>query len=83
LIWPVCRALPELAQFLDGLKALGAWTQGISGSGPTLFGLFPTREAAQQAGLRLRRTFRGWLAVARGLSGPEPETTWENHAWTI
>jgi 4-diphosphocytidyl-2-C-methyl-D-erythritol kinase len=79
----VLRRLPELAQFLDGLKVLGAWTQGISGSGSTLFGLFPTREAAQQAGLRLRRTFRGWLAVARGLSGLEPETTWENNTWTI
>jgi 4-diphosphocytidyl-2-C-methyl-D-erythritol kinase len=79
----VLRRFPELAQFLDGLKALGAWTQGISGSGPSLFALFNSREAAQQAGLRLRRTFRGWLAVARGLSGPEPETTWENHAWTI
>ena len=77
------KRFPELAQLLAGLHDAGAWCQGISGSGPTLFGLFQTREAAQQAGLKLRRTFRGWLAVARGLTGPEPETTWEHHVWTI
>jgi 4-diphosphocytidyl-2-C-methyl-D-erythritol kinase len=77
------KRVPELAELLAGLRDAGAWCQGISGSGPTLFGLFPTREAAHQAGLRLRRTFRGWLAVARGLTGSEPETTWEHHVWTI
>jgi len=77
------KRFPELAQLLAGLHEAGAWCQGISGSGPTLFGLFRTREAAHQAGLKLRRTFRGWLAVARGLIGPEPETTWEHHIWTI
>jgi 4-diphosphocytidyl-2-C-methyl-D-erythritol kinase len=77
------KRFPELAELLAGLSDAGAWCQGISGSGPTLFGLFPTREAAHQAGLRLRRTFRGWLAVARGLTGPEPETTWEHHVWMI
>jgi 4-diphosphocytidyl-2-C-methyl-D-erythritol kinase len=77
------KRFPELAQLLAGLAAAGAWCRGVSGSGPTLFGLFRSREAAQQAGLRLRRTFRGWLAVVRGLTGPEPEMTWENHVWTI
>jgi 4-diphosphocytidyl-2-C-methyl-D-erythritol kinase len=77
------KRFPALAELLAGLKAAGAWCQGISGSGPTLFGLFPTRGAAHQAGLRLRRTFRGWLTVARGLTGPEPETTWEHNVWTI
>jgi 4-diphosphocytidyl-2-C-methyl-D-erythritol kinase len=77
------KRFPELAELLAGLKEAGARCQGISGSGPTLFGLFPTQEAAQQAGLRLRQTFRGWLAVARGLTGPEPETNWEHHVWTI
>jgi len=77
------KRFPELAELLAGLRQAGARCQGISGSGPTLFGLFPTREAAQQAGLRLRRTFRGWLAVARGLTGSEPETGWEHHVWMI
>jgi 4-diphosphocytidyl-2-C-methyl-D-erythritol kinase len=74
---------PELTQLLADLNEAGAWCQGISGSGPTLFGLFRTREAAHQAGLRLRRTFPGWLAVARGLTGSEPDMTWEHHVWTI
>jgi 4-diphosphocytidyl-2-C-methyl-D-erythritol kinase len=77
------KRFPELAQLLAGLNDAGAWCQGISGSGPTLFGLFHTREAAQQAGLILRRTFRGWLTVARGLTGPESETSWEHDVWTI
>jgi 4-diphosphocytidyl-2-C-methyl-D-erythritol kinase len=77
------QRFPELAELLAGLGAAGASCQGISGSGPTLFGLFPTREAAHQAGLKVRQTFRGWLAVAQGLTGPEPETTWEHHVWMI
>jgi 4-diphosphocytidyl-2-C-methyl-D-erythritol kinase len=77
------KRFPELAQLLTGLGEAGAWCQGISGSGPTLFGLFHTREAAQQAGRQLRRTFRGWLAVARGLVGPESATTWEQDVWMI
>lgn len=77
------KRVPELTAVLADLQEAGAWTQGISGSGPTLFGLFYTQEAAYQAGQRLRRTFRGWLAVARGLTGPEPETTWEKDVWTI
>ncbi|MFZ5449180.1 MAG: 4-(cytidine 5'-diphospho)-2-C-methyl-D-erythritol kinase [Thermodesulfobacteriota bacterium] len=77
------KRFPELATLLDDLRDAGAWTQGISGSGPTLFGLFHTREEARQAGLRLRRTFRGWLVAARGLTGSESETTWENDVWTI
>jgi 4-diphosphocytidyl-2-C-methyl-D-erythritol kinase len=77
------KRFPALAELLAGLSDAGAWCQGISGSGPTLFGLFPTRETAHQAGLKLRRTFRGWLAVARGLTGPEPESTWEHHVWMI
>lgn len=77
------KRFPELGQLLASLKDAGAWCQGVSGSGPTLFGLFHNREAAHQAGLTLRRTFRGWLTVARGLTGPESETTWEHHVWTI
>lgn len=77
------KRFPELTAILDDLEDAGAWTQGISGSGPTLFGLFPSRKAALQAGQRLRGTFRGWLAVARGLTGPEPESTWENDVWMI
>jgi 4-diphosphocytidyl-2-C-methyl-D-erythritol kinase len=77
------QRLPELATHLDNLREAGAWTQGISGSGPTLFGLFSNRETAYQAGLKLRPRFKGWLAVVRGLTGLEPETTWGNEVWMI
>jgi 4-diphosphocytidyl-2-C-methyl-D-erythritol kinase len=77
------QRFPQLEALFNDLKEAGAWTQGISGSGPTLFGLFSSREAACQAGQRLRRTFYGWLAVARGLTGSEPDATWENDVWTI
>jgi 4-diphosphocytidyl-2-C-methyl-D-erythritol kinase len=77
------KRFPELATYLDNLRDAGAWTQGISGSGVTLFGLFSSREAAQQASLKLRRGFQGWLAVVRGLTGLEPETTWGNDVWMI
>lgn len=77
------KRFPELGALLDDLRDAGTWTQGISGSGPTLFGLFLSKGKALQAGQKLRRTFRGWLTVARGLTSSEPETTWENDVWTI
>jgi 4-diphosphocytidyl-2-C-methyl-D-erythritol kinase len=77
------KRFPELVGLLNDLRTAGAWTQGISGSGPTLFGLFSSLEAAHQVALKLRETFRGWLAVARGLTGCDLETTWENDVWTI
>jgi 4-diphosphocytidyl-2-C-methyl-D-erythritol kinase len=77
------KRFPQLAALLNALRDAGALTQGVSGSGPTLFGLFSSREEALQAGQKLRWTFRGWLTLARGLTGPEPETAWENDVWTI
>ena len=74
---------PELGGLLENLQELGAITQGISGSGPTVFGLFPTLKAAHEAGRALRGSFQGWLAVAQGLTGREPATSWERRAWTI
>lgn len=77
------QRFPELAVLLHRLNELGARGQGVSGSGPTIFGIFSSREAADQAGRALRPSFPGWLAVAQGLTGQEPETTWESRAWTI
>jgi 4-diphosphocytidyl-2-C-methyl-D-erythritol kinase len=74
---------PELGGHIRALASLGALAQGMSGSGPTLFGLFPTLTAAQSAASRLRETFKGWLAVARGLTGTEPPDGWENQVWII
>ena len=77
------RRLPELAELLERLRQAGALTQSVSGSGPTIFGLFATWEAAQEAARALRQSFQGWLAVAQGLTGRETDNTWESRVWTI
>ncbi len=73
---------PTLRTLLQRLQDLGAQGQGMSGSGPTLFGLFAEEEAARQAAAELRRTFTGWLAVARGLTGEAADRCLENQGWT-
>ena len=75
------RRLPELAGWLTQVSQAGAITQGISGSGPTIFGLFPDWEAAREGARALRRSFPGWLAVAQGLTGQETDNTWESRVW--
>jgi 4-diphosphocytidyl-2-C-methyl-D-erythritol kinase len=40
---------PELAPVVEGLRRAGALAAGISGSGPTVFGVFGSTEAAEQA----------------------------------
>jgi len=74
---------PQLVELLQTLAGLGGQAHGMSGSGPTLFAVFSSAEAAQDAARRLRRTFPGWLAVVRGLTGDAPETQWESHVWMI
>ncbi len=59
---------PELRGWLAKLSQAGARAQGMSGSGPTLFGLFHDRKAAEAAVAQLRQHFSGWLAVTRGLT---------------
>jgi 4-diphosphocytidyl-2-C-methyl-D-erythritol kinase len=76
------KHFPELAQWLQALGDLGAQARGMSGSGPTLFGLFPTFQAGQRAAQELRRIFPGWLGVTRGLTLEERDTAWENQTWT-
>ncbi|MDI6853365.1 MAG: 4-(cytidine 5'-diphospho)-2-C-methyl-D-erythritol kinase [Deltaproteobacteria bacterium] len=77
------RHYPELKDHLLALAGLGALAQGMSGSGPTLFGIFPDLDASLKAARRLRQSFRGWLAVARGLTGKESPGTWEKQVWII
>ncbi len=77
------KRFPELADFVAQLTRLGARAAGISGSGPTVFGLFPGPEQAREAAQEVRRTLSGWLAVARGLTGQEPATIWEKDVWMI
>jgi 4-diphosphocytidyl-2-C-methyl-D-erythritol kinase len=77
------RHYPELNDHLLTLAGLGALAKGMSGSGPTLFGLFPDLDTSLEAARRLRQGFRGWLAVARGLTGKESPGTWEKQVWII
>lgn len=77
------RQYPELGEALEKLAQAGARAQGMSGSGPTLFGLFLEADAAQAAARLLRAQFSGWLAVARGLTRGEGGAGWENQAWII
>ena len=72
-----------MGDLLERMHRLGAVARGMSGSGPTLFGLFPTLEAARQAGQELRGTFTGWMALARGLTGQESQTPGGEQIWMI
>jgi 4-diphosphocytidyl-2-C-methyl-D-erythritol kinase len=74
---------PELRDLLARLAQAGAAVQGMSGSGPTLFGLFREAEAARRAAAQLRPIFPGWLAVARGLTSGEAAGGWEKQSWII
>ncbi len=71
---------PELRELLARLSEAGATVQGMSGSGPTLFGLFHEAEAAQAAALKLRQDFSGWITVTRGLTQAEGEAIGESQA---
>jgi len=77
------RRVPELADLLRQLNELGAVAEAVSGSGPTVFGLFPDPETARDAAGKMRQTFPGWLAAARGLTGTEPSDLWEQDVWMI
>ena len=75
------KRFPRLRELLAHLSQAGAVVQGMSGSGPTLFGLFWDKEAAKGAAARVRQYFPGWMAVARGLTRTEGAIGWENQAW--
>lgn len=77
------RHFPQLKEYVQALARLGALAQGMSGSGPTIFGLFPSWQEARKAAVELRQSFSGWLVVARGLTGEESPDSWENQVWMI
>lgn len=74
---------PVLQELKGRILRAGAKAAALSGSGPTLFGLFEEKEAALAAARKLRRHFPGWLAVARGLTLQDGDRDWENQAWII
>jgi 4-diphosphocytidyl-2-C-methyl-D-erythritol kinase len=47
------RLRPEVAKAIEALLGGGALGAQVSGSGPTVFGLFPDRDAAEQAASRI------------------------------
>jgi 4-diphosphocytidyl-2C-methyl-D-erythritol kinase len=47
----------------DELRDLGAFRAGVSGAGPTVYGLFQHRRAAVAARNRLRSRGRTWLTA--------------------
>jgi 4-diphosphocytidyl-2C-methyl-D-erythritol kinase len=49
------------------LRSLGAEAALMSGSGSTVFGIFPSREGAEKAALSLRRTSPFPTYVVEGL----------------
>lgn len=48
------RLCPAIARVRESLREAGALAVGLSGSGPTLFGLFPSRTAAERAAAATR-----------------------------
>lgn len=65
------RLVPEVADVLQALTDAGAKAALLAGSGPTCFGLFRARAAADQAETRLRPN-GWWTCVTRFQSTPAP-----------
>ncbi|MBW2448674.1 MAG: 4-(cytidine 5'-diphospho)-2-C-methyl-D-erythritol kinase [Deltaproteobacteria bacterium] len=74
---PAARRLcPEIGRAHDALAATGALAVGLTGSGPTLFGIFPDAPAASKAlkGSALRNhvaAVGGWTGVAKTVASRE------------
>jgi 4-diphosphocytidyl-2-C-methyl-D-erythritol kinase len=68
---PAARRLcPPIARLIDRLRDLGAAGASMSGSGATVFGVFASREQANQAAEALRVPGSGadWIRVTRVIS---------------
>ncbi|MEN8161733.1 MAG: 4-(cytidine 5'-diphospho)-2-C-methyl-D-erythritol kinase, partial [Myxococcota bacterium] len=57
------RLCPVVAEIRKEIEAAGALAVSLSGSGPTLFGVFPSEDAAEEAGSRVSRRpgLRTWV----------------------
>jgi 4-diphosphocytidyl-2-C-methyl-D-erythritol kinase len=60
-------AFPVIAEIKDHLLRLGAVASMMSGSGPTVFGLFRDKNSAERAGIELSDTNGWFVAVAETL----------------
>jgi 4-diphosphocytidyl-2-C-methyl-D-erythritol kinase len=79
----VLAHFPDLRQNLDDLQALGAIAVSMTGSGSSVFGVFPDRPAASAAARRLRRsgkpvtlcrTVKHGVVISGDVGGPQ--STW-------
>lgn len=57
---PACALVPEVSEISDLISSQGAVLTRMSGSGATCFGIFPSREAADQAADRLTALKPSW-----------------------
>lgn len=65
------RLCPVLVTLRRRLEEVGAAAVGLSGSGPTLFGVFASREEAAAAAARLELAAPAWSRVVRTRSSAE------------
>lgn len=65
------RLCPPLARLRRRIADLGALAVGMSGSGPTLFGVFPDAASAREAAERAGFAPPVWCRVARTLAAEE------------
>lgn len=75
---PATRRHPEIAEARRALEGAGASVTGMSGSGPTVFGRFENRKAAERAASQVRLPVRG---RARVVSSPGSDL--ENWDWGV
>lgn len=70
---PVSRALvPVVGEMIDALLAAGAWLTAMSGSGPTVFGLFADRATAAGAAARIGSGHGQWAIHCGQTSNTHP-----------
>jgi 4-diphosphocytidyl-2-C-methyl-D-erythritol kinase len=61
------NAHPKLAAIKESLLLAGAWHAAMSGSGPTVFGLFADADQAREAAGWLAGTTEWWVEACRGI----------------
>ncbi|NOZ85243.1 MAG: 4-(cytidine 5'-diphospho)-2-C-methyl-D-erythritol kinase [Deltaproteobacteria bacterium] len=62
------RCFDSVALSIGKLLDAGAMAAAMSGSGPTVFGLFASAAEAQEVGVRLSRGTDSWIVVTRSLN---------------
>lgn len=71
---PARRLCPAVAALREALEAAGALAVGMSGSGPSVYGVFGSAAAARAAAQKLA-ALGAWSRAARSLPGPAGESS--------